>query len=365
MQMTARALLAFAFVAGACAVEPSPTVSTAPTSPAVGDGPREDGAGGGGGGGGVDGGSKDGSAPDAAAAPKSSPLRRRLVVNQTTVSFVREDGAVFRWGQYGTTNGTNRPVAHEMTGAIAIALSDALTMCSLQTAGTVQCWNFYDSFVRDVDGITDAVGLAGIGETFCAQRKDQTLVCFDTNDSSSAAPVALGKVTSFDVVGDASPPYGAPLAFKVCGVGTQGISCITDPAAVPALVPGTAGAKQVVHDNLGRFVFIDSMDHATAYEDGTNYPTPKGTTPVAAFENASVARIERHGECAITQTGTPYCVQEIPPGLTDVVEIGLGYDFGCALTKTEKVLCWGKNDNGQLGVGSYSEYTQPVEALVP
>ncbi len=40
--------------------------------------------------------------------------------------------------------------------------------------------------------------------------------------------------------------------------------------------------------------------------------------------------------------------------LNEAKAVGLGRGFGCALTKSSKVYCWGRNDSNQLGVGNSS-----------
>ena len=41
--------------------------------------------------------------------------------------------------------------------------------------------------------------------------------------------------------------------------------------------------------------------------------------------------------------------------------IALGFFHTCALVANGGVKCWGRNDNGQLGIGSFSDQPWPVD----
>lgn len=73
----------------------------------------------------------------------------------------------------------------------------------------------------------------------------------------------------------------------------------------------------------------------------------------------------RVGTCGLKNNGTVDCVAPYiaPAGLTDIKAIagGAGFHF-CAITKDDKVNCWGRNDEGQLGNDSLVSSNVPVEA---
>lgn len=50
------------------------------------------------------------------------------------------------------------------------------------------------------------------------------------------------------------------------------------------------------------------------------------------------------------------------PNLTDAVDIASGYDHTCVLTNSGGLKCWGRNDSGQLGTGSTSS---PLGVVTP
>jgi hypothetical protein len=68
----------------------------------------------------------------------------------------------------------------------------------------------------------------------------------------------------------------------------------------------------------------------------------------------------RYGACALRNNGEVTCwgttgSQNAPlptkvVGLSDAVEVRMGYDVGCARRVSGSVVCWGKNDKGGLGL---------------
>lgn len=88
--------------------------------------------------------------------------------------------------------------------------------------------------------------------------------------------------------------------------------------------------------------------------------------------------------CAVRQSGTVVCWGRndfgqlgngtttnsnrpvVVTGLTSIVEIALGLDHTCARSSTNAVYCWGRNQLGQVGVGSATTYfATPQTVVVP
>ncbi|WP_437755352.1 hypothetical protein [Sorangium sp. So ce1389] len=55
--------------------------------------------------------------------------------------------------------------------------------------------------------------------------------------------------------------------------------------------------------------------------------------------------------------------QPVQADIDGVAQLAVGYYHTCALKTTGEVLCWGENNNGQLGVG-LDVAAQPSPALV-
>jgi len=46
------------------------------------------------------------------------------------------------------------------------------------------------------------------------------------------------------------------------------------------------------------------------------------------------------------------------------VDVALGNDFGCAIAVDDTIVCWGKNDRGQLGTGNRVPRLTPVRVAL-
>lgn len=67
---------------------------------------------------------------------------------------------------------------------------------------------------------------------------------------------------------------------------------------------------------------------------------------------------EHTGNAASPSSTTPVPVE----GLTGITSVGIGLNHRCAFNPTEeKVYCWGNNDHGQLGDGTFISSVTPVE----
>lgn len=186
-------------------------------------------------------------------------------------------------------------------GAIAIANTNS-TNCALIPDGTIRCWGSSfggelgrGSFVSSsplalpVTGIANATQLgAAAGGTFCARLSDGTAKCWGDGSSKQ--------------LGDGG----------------------TTAQASPVVVSGLSNVQKIVSGN------------------GTTCALIVGGTFKCWGENAD-------GEMGNNTSGADVAAPQTVPGLTDVVDFGMGNNSVCVLRATGKVSCWGDNFYGQLG----------------
>lgn len=72
------------------------------------------------------------------------------------------------------------------------------------------------------------------------------------------------------------------------------------------------------------------------------------SVPELSFDCASASECGAGYDC-VDRACVRTCV---PTPLTEIVDLAVGDDHGCALTSTNRLYCWGSNDNGQIGAGT-------------
>ncbi|MEU5871911.1 Ig-like domain repeat protein [Glycomyces sp. NPDC047369] len=94
------------------------------------------------------------------------------------------------------------------------------------------------------------------------------------------------------------------------------------------------------------------------------------TAPAAAATGDEVLTWGRNQYGQLGNGGTNAAGEPVPgpvslPAGTSVADVGGGYGFSIALTADGKVFAWGQNDVGQLGEGSFTDSSDPVQVDLP
>mgnify|MGYP001035708857 CR=1 FL=1 len=253
----------------------------------------------------------------------------------------------------------------QMQGATATAIAAGWDhTCALTESGRVKCWGRNDSGQLG-DGTTtqrttpvDVVGLSGVmaiaagGHHTCALTASGSVKCWGRNDSGQ-----LGDGTTAD----------STIPVDVTGL-TGGVTSITAGGYHTCALTASGGVKCWGYNSSGQL------------GDGT---TTSSTTPVQVSGLTSgVIAIATGGvhTCALTTSNGVKCwganwsgqlgdgtqIQRTTPvqvsGLTSgVTAIAAGLVHTCALTTSGGIKCWGFNGLGQLGDGTTTSSTTPVQ----
>jgi alpha-tubulin suppressor-like RCC1 family protein len=237
-------------------------------------------------------------------------------------------GGVKCWGynEYGqlgdgTTNNSNTPVDVEFLsgGVVAIAAGWGYT-CALIQDGGVRCWGSNqfgqlgdgtDVPYRNVRGVVaglenDIVGISAGGAHTCALKKNNQVRCWGQNN------------------------YGQ----------------LGDGTAKDRNLPVLAMVQRRIDDNVLQLA--------------------SGRYHTCALMN--LGRVRCWGNNQFGQLGdgtnlTSTTAIDVDISGVEITTIAAGWGHTCASTNKGEILCWGKNEFGQLGNGTNTDSTTPVEVI--
>lgn len=317
---------------------------------------------------------------------------RVLRVGEGHVCVIRDDNALFCWGNndngqlgIGSTTGANRPPATPVNlgagrSAVDVWLGGNHT-CALLDNDTVKCWgwNFYgelgygDTTARNApsDDVIDLDGhvptsMALAHQHTCALLDDASLRCWGRN--------AYGELGYGDTVERRAPPattvdFGAGrTAAKVVAAGTSTCAILDD------------GSARCWGDNSNESGLL-----GTGHMTDLHAPSPN---PIDVGAGRTVVDIDIYATltCALLDDGSATCWGRNEDGALGVglsivrattpleeaidfggqspIEIVGGSQHVCALLENREVRCWGLNDDGQLGVGDILLRSTPSATAV-
>ena len=324
-----------------------------------------------------------------------------------------------RSGQLGDGTSISGSIAADVTGlssgVVSVVVGSAHT-CALSTDGVVKCWglNKYGqlgdgsstsrSTPTDVTGLSSGIVAIAAGfQSTCALTTMGAVKCWGLNDylrwgSSGSMVVSAPMNVNFFGSGVVAIAAGAVHTCAVTAVG--GVSCVGDnrngQLGNGVATPGIGLTADVLDLSSGVVSITAGGNHTCALTtaggvkcwgyngngqlgDGS---TANRTTPVDVSGLASeVAAISAGADhtCALSAVGAVNCwgyngAGQIGDGTTTgrlipttvsglgsgVASISAGSTNTCALTTTGVVKCWGNNDYGQLGDGSFTGQLNPI-----
>ena len=289
-----------------------------------------------------------------------------------------------RYGELGIAQQGDRtlPTAAVAAGLREIRVGHAEAFgshtCALRSDDRVLCWGsdafgrlgtFTPQFVATpatVEGLSDAVRIYGDEETICAQRTTGAVVCWGRypGDGPGLAAVPfvvpnLVNTTAIDA-GKFHACASTATAVVVCwgsgSMGQFGNGSLAF-AATPTATAFSSGVQKVVV-LLGHTcaLFLNGSVQCV----GGFIPNTQGPTTTITAGGAIDADGYGNVGCIILSARTVSCWQAgaatLTPqaGVSDAVELAVGWNHVCARISDGSVRCWGGDTSGQHGDGSHA-----------
>ncbi|MBL8685273.1 MAG: hypothetical protein JNK05_39205 [Myxococcales bacterium] len=306
----------------------------------------------------------------------------------------RMTGAVVCWGSNGAgelgdgTTGVDRPApvaVMGLTDAVEISAGAGFT-CARRATGQIVCWGDNGTGMLGtggasaavpavVVGIADAVEIEAGSSHMCARRSNGRVLCWGTGTTGQLGDgFRVNRTTPMGVIGISDPvELSAGMRHTCARLASGRVSCW--------------GFAAAVGDGSNMPVFRPFPSTVVGLTDVTRVSAGGGESPLGSLNNSTL-----HA-CANTQTRGVSCWGSNSTGqlgngsmgaasltpvavssLSDSIEVSAGggprsvggisgpfTGHSCAVRSTGEVVCWGANPVGQLGNGTTTGSTTPVQ----
>jgi alpha-tubulin suppressor-like RCC1 family protein len=268
------------------------------------------------------------------------------------------------------------PVAVEGLDDLVSITPGSKSTCGIREDGGVVCWGVNefgqlgDGTLEDhadpepVSNLTDALYLASGPGHYCAVRVNGQVRCWGrglegqlgnlqhTANASSPTTVRTSLISVLGGVGAIAAGNASTCAVKAAGtahcwgsdVHGLGNGAFGFSQDAPGLVSGITDAVDVALGSSSQCVLLASGN-------------------VKCFGSNTYGEIGSWSAQLGVDQATPRTVGTLYGPMSGAVALDSGFDHSCAALADGRVRCWGLNDRGQLGDGSTTNRSTPINVL--
>jgi cysteine-rich repeat protein len=275
-------------------------------------------------------------------------------------------------GQLGDGTGSDSSVPVDVSGlssGVVSLCSGEKHTCAVLAGGGVKCWGLNDkgqlgdgtttdrASPVNVSGMSSGIAVVeGGGKHTCAVTAAGAVKCWGLNDRGQVGDATTtDRLTPVDVSGVSSGAAGVSCGDKhTCAVFSAG------------------GVKCWGLNDKGQVGDATTTDRLTPV-DVSGLTT--GAAGVSCGEKHSCALLTAGGESCwglndVGQLGDGTTTDSLTPiavtGLaSSAVDAACGYGHTCAVLDTGGIVCWGNNNRSQLGDGTNTDRSVPVDVVCP
>jgi alpha-tubulin suppressor-like RCC1 family protein len=297
---------------------------------------------------------------------------RSVAAGENHSCVVTRGGAVQCWGANsygqlgnGTTVATSVPVDVVGLGAGVVAVSvGRYSSCALTAGGGVKCWgyNFYgqlgdgtttnQSQPVDVSGLATGVSSVTVGRTHtCAVLTSGAVRCWGYNYYGQLGDgTTANSDTPVAVNGLSGAVAVAPGGYHTCALATDGGVRCWGQNTYGQLGDGTTTTRPAPVSVLGLTSGVTSVSSAL-------YTSCAVTVDggVKCWGNNASGQL---GDGTTSHRSSPVDVTGLTSGVAGVMAAA---GHACAVTGEGGLKCWGDNTNGRLGDGTTTDALTPVD----
>ena len=259
------------------------------------------------------------------------------------------------YGQIGDATTDNKTLPTQVSGLESgvqtVAVGNSF-VCAVLDSGVLKCWG-YNYYGQVGDGTTDnrAVPTPVNG-------LDGVIVSVSSGGSHTCALLDSGRVMNWglDSSGQLGIRYAAP-NFSSRPVDVAGLQSGATAVSV--------GAEHVcaLMDDGG--VKCWGSNATGKLGDGTRHSRSVPVSVVGLDGTVASVSAGSTDTCALLNSGGVECWHSVPALVTGlesgVTSVSNGYDHACALLESGGVKCWGTNSFGQLGDGTKTASSVPID----